>query len=87
MGISRRRVRHRRRRRGLRLRSGSREGSTSRWRLDAIETLLALHAGAVAFEFFEPAQKGTFGAGFVAEGQGVFVMLTFGPMPEMHVFS
>jgi hypothetical protein len=76
----------RRERRGLRLRSGSRDGSTNRWRLDAIQPLFALHAGAVAFEFFEPAQKGALGAGFVAEGQGVFVMLTFGPMPEMHVF-
>ena len=71
---------------GLRLRNRNRGGSTSRRRLDAIQALLALHACVVAFEFFEPAQKGALGAGFVAEGQGVFVMLTFGPMPEIHVF-
>ena len=51
------------------------------------QALVALDAGVVALEFFEPAEKGAFGRGFVAEGQGVFFVLAFGPGAEEQVLG
>ena len=51
----------------------------------AVLALFALNAGIVAFELFEPAQKGAFSGSFVAQGERVFVILIFRPVAEIHV--